>query len=80
MKTTDQPLISRRQKAAGPLHHLWQNHGNWWVHYTLHLPDFTAVRVRRNLRTKDLPTAQRLRDEILAGSQPPPQIAIATAA
>ncbi len=37
------PVISRRQKLAGPNHHLWFNHGTWWIHYTIHLPDHTAT-------------------------------------
>lgn len=61
--------ISTRQKVQGPDHHLWNNHGTWWLHCTVHLPDFTARRVRRNLRTTDLPTARRLRDRLLASPQ-----------
>ena len=60
--------ISRRQKTRGPNHHLWNNHGTWWFHGTVHLPDGTARRVRVNLRTRDLPSACRLRDRILAKS------------
>ena len=56
--------ISRRQKTAGPDHHLWNNHGSWWFHGTFHLPNGTAERVRVNLRTADLASA---RDDILAG-------------
>ena len=62
------PVISRRQKIAGPNHHLWLNHGTWWIHYTIHLPDHTKSRHRRNLRTSDLETARRLRDRILFGN------------
>jgi hypothetical protein len=32
-------------------HHLWNNNGTWWCHYTLHLPDFTKRRVRKSLET-----------------------------
>ena len=39
MNQTGSPVISRRQKTAGPLHHLWNNHGTWWFHCTFHLPD-----------------------------------------
>jgi hypothetical protein len=58
--------ISRRQKADGPNHHLWNNHGTWWLHCTIQLPDFTNRRLRKNLRTTDLETARRLRDRFLA--------------
>jgi hypothetical protein len=65
------PVISRRQKIDGPNHHLWFNHGSWWIHYTIHLPDHTKARRRRSLRTSDLGAARRLRDRILSGSFPP---------
>ncbi len=61
-----QPVISRRQKTAEPNHHLWNNHGTWWFHGTLHLPDYTARRIRCNLGTSDVNHACRLRDDILA--------------
>lgn len=67
MNTIAAPVISRRQKLAGPNHHLWNNHGTWWFHGTLHLPDYTSRRVRVNLRTDDLSSARRHRDSILAG-------------
>jgi hypothetical protein len=59
--------ISRRQKASGPDHHLWNNHGTWWLHCTIHLPDFTKKRLRKNLQTADAQTARKVRDRILAG-------------
>jgi hypothetical protein len=67
MNTIASPVISRRQKAAGPDHHLWNNHGTWWFHGTFHLPDGTAERVRVNLKTADLTSARLRRDHILAG-------------
>lgn len=48
-----------------PFHHLWNNNGTWWCHYTEHLPDYTKRRVRRNLHTKDSGIARVLRDTIL---------------
>ena len=62
------PVISRRQKTAGANHHLWNNNGTWWLHCTIHLPDLTKWRLRRNLRTSDVQTAQQLRDRILMGN------------
>lgn len=47
-------------------HHLWNNHGTWWCHFTLHLPDFTKHRVRLSLETRDPAYAQALRDSLLA--------------
>jgi len=60
-----QPVASLRFQG-GENHHIWNNNGTWWVHYTVHLPDYTARRVRRSLRTRDPAEARRLRDELLA--------------
>ncbi len=58
--------ISIRLNPANPDHHLWNNHGTWFLHYTLHRPDFTKQRVRTSLRTGDRRVARRRRDEHLA--------------
>jgi hypothetical protein len=64
------PLLMQRATkpkaiAKNPNHNLWLNNGVWWVHFTVHLPDYTSRRVRRSLNTKDESEARRLRDEIL---------------
>jgi len=64
--TSNTATLSRRQKTESPNRHLWNNHGWWWFHATFHLPDNTAQRVRFSLKTKDLETARRKRDDILA--------------
>jgi len=46
-------------------HHLWNNNGTWWCHYTEHLPDYTKRRVRRSLHTDDIGIARVLRDSLL---------------
>jgi hypothetical protein len=51
-----------------PRHHLWNNNGTWWIHYTLHFADYTAQRIRRSLRTSELEEAIRRRDEIINNS------------
>ncbi len=56
------PKLSIRVSEANRLHHLWNNNGTWWLHYTEHLADFTKRRVRRSLRTHDLAEAVRRRD------------------
>ena len=56
---------SLRVDPGNPNHHLWNNHGTWWLHYTLHLPDYTKRRIRRSLRTNDLAEARSKRDEHL---------------
>jgi hypothetical protein len=52
--------------GQNPNHHLWNNHGTWWCHFTLHLPDFTKHRVRLSLDTREPMTARALRDSLLA--------------
>jgi hypothetical protein len=66
MSTTLQ-LPSIRIRAENPNHHLWNNHGTWFLHYTIHPTPFTKKRVRCSLGTKDLATARRHRDNFLAG-------------
>jgi hypothetical protein len=60
--------LAVRVNPANPDHHLWNNHGTWWCHYTLHLPDFTKRRVRRNLGTRLLAEARQRRDQLLAAA------------
>ncbi len=60
--TAPAPKLSIRVSEENRLHHLWNNNGTWWLHYTEHLADFTKRRVRRSLRTHDLELAIRRRD------------------
>ena len=59
------PTPSLRVNPDNPDHHLWNNHGTWWLHYTLHLTDYTARRIRRSRRPRDLHEARSKRDEHL---------------
>lgn len=47
-------------------HHLWNNHGTFWCHFTVHLPDYTKRRLRLGLATRDFTEARQLRDALLA--------------
>ena len=58
--------FSARGSHAGDRHHLWNNNGTWWVHYTLHF-GFRKRRIRRSLRTRSLEEAIRRRDTLFAG-------------
>ena len=58
--------LSIRIDAENPDHHLWSNHGTWWIHYTIHTVDQRKRRVRHSLGTHDLAAARRERDVILA--------------
>ena len=57
--------LANRVREENPDHHLWNNNGTWWCHYTEHLPDYTKRRVRRSLRTADRAIARFLRDSVL---------------
>ena len=46
-------------------HHLWNNNGTWWIHYTIYPTSVTVERIRHSLKTKILPEARSRRDEIL---------------
>jgi len=57
--------LAVRIDPANPNHHLWNNNGTWFVHYTVHPTPITKERVRRSLRTKSLFVARRRRDRLL---------------
>jgi len=57
--------LSIRIDPANPRHHLWRNHGTWWIHYTLETIDARVRRVRRSLGTRDLAQAVARRDTLL---------------
>ena len=51
-----------RVRAENANHHLWNNHGTWFLHYTVHPTPFTKERIRRSLGTKDVKVARERRD------------------
>jgi hypothetical protein len=57
--------LAIRVRQENPNHHLWDNNGTWFLHYTVHKSNFTKARVRQSLRTKSPATARRLRDRLL---------------
>ncbi len=57
--------LSVRVNEQNPNHHLWNNRGTWWCHFTLHQPDYTTERVRISLKTRSLDEARRKRDRLL---------------
>jgi len=46
-------------------HHLWNNNGTWWIHYTIYPTPVTVERIRHSLKTKMLPEARSRRNKIL---------------
>ena len=55
-----------RVRAENENHHLWNNHGTWFLHYTVHPTPFTKERIRRSLGTKDITVARDRRDQFFA--------------
>jgi hypothetical protein len=59
-------LSGIRVRTENPNHHLWNNHGTWFLHYTVHPTPFTKERIRRSLGTKDIRIARERRDSFFA--------------
>ena len=56
-------LASLRISEGNQNHHLWNNNGTWFLHYTVYPTPFTKERVRRSLGTKCVLTARDRRDQ-----------------
>jgi len=61
-----------KNKNPNPNHNIWNNHGTYWCHYTVHNDDYTKQRVRVSLGTNDAAIARALRDFLM---QATPKIA-----
>jgi len=57
---------SIRIRLGNPDHHIWDNNGTWFMHYTIYPSSYSKRRIRRSLRTKDIVCARQRRDRILA--------------
>ena len=55
----------QENKPAKPDHHLWNNNGTFWCHYTVHEAGHTKRRVRVSLHTKVPEDARARRDALL---------------
>lgn len=55
------PCAQRR--TGNPNHHLWNNHGVWFLHHTIYPTPWTKERRRFSLKTRSLNEARRRRDE-----------------
>jgi hypothetical protein len=65
MKThMENETLAVRIDSANPDHHLWNNNGSWWCHYTAHYADNTAERIRVSLRTGNVEEARERRDQL----------------
>lgn len=61
----DYPRLCIRVDPRNRNHHLWNNNGTWYLHYTVLTTPVTAERVRRSLGTGDVDIARRKRDLFL---------------
>jgi hypothetical protein len=52
-------------RPYNPNHHLFDNNGVWFVHYTVYPTPITKERVRRSLRTRCVVEARARRDVLL---------------
>jgi len=57
---------SIRVQRDHPTHHLWNNKGTWWIHFTVHF-DHRKRRIRRSRGTRSLDEAMARRDSCRAG-------------
>ena len=62
---TPYPMLSVRVDRSNPNHHLWNNNGTWYLHYTVLTTPVTTERIRRSLRTRDILQARKKRDQLL---------------
>ena len=53
------PVLAVRVLPGHRNHHLWNNNGTWFIHYTVHPDRLTKLRRRHSLATKDLTEARR---------------------
>lgn len=60
--------LAVRVNPANLNHHLWNNNGTWFVHFTRHEPGFIKRRCRQSLHTKSLDAARQRRDAILGSA------------
>ena len=57
--------LSLRVNTTNPNHHLYNNNGTWYVHYTVCEQGCSGQRRRESLGTHDVKEARRLRDRLL---------------
>lgn len=58
--------LAVRIDPSNPNHHLWNNNGTWFIHYTVWPDKLTSRRVRRSLGTRSVLRARIKRDRFFA--------------
>ncbi|MCH6255928.1 hypothetical protein MLD52_05170 [Puniceicoccaceae bacterium K14] len=75
--------LSIRVNESNPNHHLWNNNGVWWLHFTVYPTPVTTQRIRKSLKTKSLEAARIRRDHFLeqlnTGAEIPEVVALESA-
>ncbi len=54
-----------RKKTTGPDHHIWDNNGTWWAHFSITRRRGRSKRVRLSLCTKSKKVARQRRDQLM---------------
>ncbi|MBX3738912.1 MAG: hypothetical protein KF715_19625 [Candidatus Didemnitutus sp.] len=54
------------RRASGENHHLWRNHGTWYISVTIYPSHFTKERFRASLQTHEVVEARLRRDKFLS--------------
>lgn len=57
------PLYNR--KHYGPDHHMWDNNGTWWAHFSVTRMRGPCKRMRVSLCTSNRKVARQRRDQLL---------------
>ena len=60
-----QVLPPRSGKKHGPDHHIWDNNGTWWAHFSVTRQRGPSKRVRVSLHTNNRKEAQARRDQLM---------------
>lgn len=50
-------------------HHIWNNNGTWWFHFTMRSQNGVTQRSRHSLKTADVEQARAKRDRLLQALQ-----------
>ncbi len=64
VKITDSDELAIRVDDSNLNHHLWNNNGTWWLHYTVYPTSVTSERRRHSLGTRFVEEARLRRDQI----------------
>lgn len=68
MKSKNSIVPLYTNKHYGADHHMWDNNGTWWAHFSLERKSGRAKRVRISLSTSNRKLARERRDMVLKAS------------